>query len=113
MKLADKYSIEPSGNIQTVLGLEIEYGESRKAALTVWHPLEEPHELGESLAAEAAVSEVRLEPNIIARGPASKHPLHYSAYLCVSVSNAKARPVQSYVIKKMICSTQNHYVSLL
>ena len=61
-KLADKYIVESSGNIQTVLGLEIEYRESRKATLTVWHPLMGSDALGEFLAAEAAVSEVCLEP---------------------------------------------------
>ena len=60
-KLADKYIVESSGNIQTVLGLEIEYRESRKATLTVWHPLIGSDALGKFLASEAAVSEVCLE----------------------------------------------------
>lgn len=61
MKLADKYIVESSENIQIVLGLEIEYKKSRKATLTVWHPMEGLDVSG-FLATELTVSEVCLKP---------------------------------------------------
>lgn len=62
LKLADKYIVRSDGSIQTVLGLAIGYRKSKKATLTVWHPLEGSDASGKFLMTKAVVSEVCQKP---------------------------------------------------
>ena len=54
-KLADQYIVESSGNVRTVVGISLDYGATKKATLSVWHPKYGVDEQGKYLAAEETI----------------------------------------------------------
>ena len=64
-KLADHYIVESSGNIQTVIGISVNYQGAKEATLSIWHPKYGLDEQGEYLAAEETVVSQVYELNVL------------------------------------------------
>lgn len=54
-RLADLYIVESSGNTKTVIGLSVDYGEGKKATVSVWRPKYGVDKEGGYLASEEIV----------------------------------------------------------
>lgn len=57
-KLADHYIVESSGQIQIVIGIELDYKESKSAIVSIWRPTYGADNEGRFLASEKILSEV-------------------------------------------------------
>ena len=63
-KLADHYVIESSGNIKMIIGIAAEYGETKRATISIWGPKYGADQEGEYLATqETVISQVRKSIN--------------------------------------------------
>ena len=60
MALAEQYITESNGSIRTVIGISLDYRDTKKATLSIWHPKYGLDVQGEYLAAdETVISQVR------------------------------------------------------
>lgn len=64
-RIADRYIVESSGNIRTVVGIFIDYQGSKTARLSVWRPMTGRDEEGEYIATEEVVKKEVCEKEVI------------------------------------------------